>query len=190
MKALRRSLAERPGLWVGGFVAALVLAGGYFLITALLTPDIPPSLGQPQIQMRQVIGQGERGTQLGWRFVADSSELSTDDEVTTYHNVRRGTYYLDGKPAYELTADQVTLDMRSQNYTATGAVHVWSVRKRDLSDLRTETVLWNNPLQMITCPAQVRVRYKGFDFVTSRLQSNFGTGVSSLGATTIQGKGI
>lgn len=186
MRALYRSLSERPGLLVGGFVIALVLVAGYFLVTALLTPDLTNPAGQQQIQMHQIIGQGERGTQLGWRFVADSSELSTDGQVTTYHGVRRGTYYLKGKPAYELTADQVTLDMRSQNYTATGAVHVWSVRPRDLSNLVTQTVLWNNPLQTLTCPSQVRVRYKGYNFVTTRLQSNFQTGLSSLGTTSIQ----
>jgi hypothetical protein len=185
VKTLLRSFGERPGLWVGGVVAALFLVAAYFLVTALLTPDLTNPSTQQQIQMHQIIGQGERGTQLGWRFLADSSELSTDGEFTTYHGVRRGTYYLKGKPAYELTADQVTLDMRSDNYTATGTVHVWSVRPQDLSDLRTETVLWNNPLQTLTCPTKVKVRYKGYDFVTSRLQANFANGMSSLGSTSI-----
>jgi len=187
VKAIGRSLSERPGVWVGGFVIALFAIAGILLLTAFLTPDMKTTMGQPQIQMHQIVGQGERGTQLGWRFEADSSELSTDGQLTTYHGVRKGTYYLNGKPAYELTANQVTLDMRSENYTASGSVHVWSVRKSDLSDLKTETVLWNNPLQTLTCPSKVRVRYKGYNFATTRLQSNFTTGSTSLGTTSIQG---
>lgn len=190
MKYLAQSFSQRPGLWVAIIAVALFGTAAYFLVSALLTPDQPTTVGQPQIQMHQIVGQGERGTQLGWKFAADSSELSTDGQMTTYHNVRRGTYYLGGKPAYVLTAAQVTLDMRSQNYTASGAVHIWSVRPRDLSDLRTENVLWNNPLQMLTCPSEVRVRYKGYDFATSHLQANFVNGTSSLGTTSIHGGGM
>jgi len=189
MRQFVRSLAERPALVVGVVVAGLFAAVAYFLITALLMPESPGSISQPQIHMHQIVAQGERGTQLGWRFAADSSELSTDGQVTTYHNVSRGTYYLNGKPAYQLTADQVVLDMRSQNYTASGSVHVWSVRKRDLSDMKTSEVLWNNPLQMLTCPNQVKVKYKGLTMVTSRLQANFVNGTSTLGATSISGSG-
>jgi hypothetical protein len=188
VRQLAQSIAQRPGLWVGAIVVILFGAVAYYLVTALLMPELPASITQPQIQMHQVIGQGERGTQLGWKFVADSSELSTDGAVTTYHNVRHATYYLNGKPAYELTASGVTLDMRSQSYTASGAVHVWSLRPRDLSDLRTEYLSWNNPLQMLTCPGVVRVRYKGLDVVTSHLEVNFINGTSTFGTTSIHGQ--
>jgi hypothetical protein len=176
-------------LWVGAGAAVFLATIVYFLVSALLMPDAPSTFGQPQIQMHHIVGQGERGNQLGWRFAADSSDISTDGSVTTYHHVRRGTYYLKGKPAYMLTANEVTLDMRSQNYTGTGAVHVWSVRPRDISDLKTDHVQWSNPLQILTCTGQVRVKYKGYDMVTSRLQANFLTGDSSLGATSIQSGG-
>lgn len=189
VKQLARSFAERPGLWIGIGVVAAFAAVVYFLASALMTPDQPTTAGESQIQMHQIVGQGERGTELGWKFIAGSSELSTDGQETTYHDVRRGIYYLSGKPAYELTAKQVTLDMRSQNYTASGSVHVWSVRARELSDLKTEDVLWNNPLQMLTCPGVVRVKYKGLDLVTSHLQANFVNGTSSLGTTSIRGNG-
>lgn len=178
---------KRPGLWVGIISFALFGTVAYFLVTALLTPDQPGGFGQPQIQMHQIVGQGQRGNKLGWRFVADSSDISTDGQMTTYHHVRQAAYYLNGKPAYELTADQVSLDLRSQNYTATGKVHVWSVRPHDLSDLRSDYVVWNNPLQMLSCPGEVHVKYKGFDMVTSRLEANLLNGTSSLGATSIRG---
>ena len=188
LSAVADAFAARPRLWVGVISFVLFGAVAYFLITAFFTPEQPATVVQPQIQMHQVVGQGERGTQLGWRFVADSSDLSTDGQITTYHNVRRAEYYLKGHPAYELTAQQVTLDMRSQNYTAAGDVHIWSVRHNDLSDLRTQNELWNNPLQTLTCPGEVRVRYKGFDFLTSSLQINFANGTSTLGSTTIRSR--
>ena len=189
MRKLVDVVSQRPGVvaWTVGLLFAGAIA--YYLVSALLMPDAPASFGQPQITMNKVEGQGERGTQLGWKFVADSSETSPDGMVTTYHHVREGTYYLKGKPAYKLTADEVTLDLRSMNYTGSGSVHVWSVRPRDLSDMRTENVAWNNPLQMLTCPTSVRVKYKGYDMVTSHLQANLLSGSSTLGSTSIKGNG-
>ena len=187
MKQLRELVAKRPALVV--WVVSLAFFGTiiYFLASALLSPDAPPSFGQPQIEMHNVEGQGQRGNQIGWKFVADSADTSTDGAVTTYHHIKEGTYFLKGKPAYKLTADTVTLDMRTQNYSAAGNVHVWSVRARDLSDLRTDNLLWNNPLQTLTCPARVNVKYKGYDLVTAHLQANLLNGTSSLGSTSIKG---
>ena len=189
MKALSQLLSRRPALLV--WLISLAFFGTiiYFLASALLTPDAPSTLEQQQIKMHRVQGQGQRGDQLGWKFIADSSDISTDGMLTTYHHLRQGTYYLKGKPAYQLTADQVTLDMRTQNYTASGAVHVWSVRPRDLSDLRTDNLDWNNPLQTLNCPSTVRVKYKGFDMVTAHLQANLLSGSSSLGSTSIRRNG-
>jgi lipopolysaccharide export system protein LptC len=187
MKTITEFITRRPVLvaWLGVALVGCFIV--YFLVTALLMPDAPAIFGQPQIKLHQVQGQGERGTQLGWTFAADSADTSTDGQLTTYHHVRQGVYYLKGKPAYKLTANEVTLDMRSQSYTGSGNVHVWSVRPRDLSDVRTENIIWNNPLQTLTCPTEVHVKYKGFDMVTAHLQANLVNGTSSLGTTSING---
>jgi hypothetical protein len=189
MKALIETIKSRPTVvaWTIGLLVVGTLA--YYLISALLMPDNPADLGQPQITMSKVQAQGEHGTQLGWRFVADSSQTSTDGMLTTYRHVRDGTYYLKGTPAYKISADQVVVDLRSMNYTASGSVHVWSVLPRDLSDLRTENLSWNNPLQTLVCPSQVRAKYKGYEMETTRLQANLLSGISSLGSTSIKGNG-
>jgi lipopolysaccharide export system protein LptC len=187
VKAITEFVTRRP-LLVAWLVVALVACFVvYFLVTALLMPDAPAMFGQPQITLHKVEGQGEHGTQLGWKFSADSADTSTDGLMTTYHHVRQGVYYLNGKPAYKITANEVTLDMRSQSYTGSGNVHVWSIRPRDLSDVRTENIIWNNPTQTLTCPTVVHVKYRGYDMVTSHLQANLVNGESSLGSTSING---
>lgn len=188
MDRLRR-LLRSPALWIGVATAAFFGLIAYFLISALLTPDVQGNGGQTQLQMSHVIGQGEKGTQLGWRFNADRSEISTDGLVTTYHHVRGGTYYVNGKPAYKMTAGSVTLDMRTQNYTGVGGVHVWSVRPNDIEDLQTEVVSWNNPLQMLICPRTVHIKYKGLNMTIAHFTTNFLTGNSSLGTTSIHSNG-
>ena len=187
MKTISEFVTRRPVLVAWLAVAVVASFVVYFLVTALLMPDAPANFGQPQIKLHKIEGQGERGTQLGWKFTADNADTSTDGQMTTYHHVRQGVYYLKGKPAYKLTSDEVTLDMRSQSYTGSGNVHVWSVRPRDLSDVRTQNIIWNNPSQTLTCPTEVHVKYKGFNVVTSHLQANLADGTSSLGATSING---
>ncbi|MDQ6780078.1 MAG: hypothetical protein M3Z37_02850 [Candidatus Eremiobacteraeota bacterium] len=189
MKANLARRLRRPGVWMGAGALLFFGAVAYFLISALLTPDIHTSAGQSQLQMNHVVGQGEHGMQVGWRFQADRSEISPDGTVTTYHHVHGGTYYIDGKPAYKITAGSVTLDMRTQNYTGYDGVHIWSVRPHDISDLRTQTLSWNNPLQLLTCPGPVHVKYKGYAMTTAHLTANFLTGDSSLGPTSIHSNG-
>lgn len=164
--------------------AAAVL---YYLITGLLTPDTPPSGAQSKIVLHEVVGQGEHGTKLGWRFVADSTELSSDGSTTVYHHVRTGTYYRDERPAYNLTADEIVLDNRSLSYSGKG-VHIWAVGKTALKDLKSADVLWNNSSQALLCPSTVRVNYKGSTLVTSSLTANFITGATVLGKTQIDVK--
>ena len=188
MNALRRA-ARSPAVWISVGTATFFGLIAYFLVSALLTPDVPSNGGQAQLEMNRIVGQGEKGTQLGWRFKADRSDISTDGLVTTYHHVNNATYYVNGKPAYKMTAGAVTLDMRTQNYTGNGGVHVWSVRPNDIEDLKTEVVSWNNPLQMLICPRAVRVKYKGFALTTAHFTANFSTGDSSLGTTSIHSNG-
>ena len=187
VKTITEFVTRRPLLAAWLLAAAFVAVITYFLVSGLLTPDAPASLEQPQIKMNNIQGQGQRGTQLGWKFEAESADTSTDGMVTTYHHVRQAVYYLKGTPAYKLTANEVTLDMRSQNYTGSGSVHLWSVRPRDLSDVRTENIVWSNPLQTLTCPTAVRVKYKGYDITTTHLQANLQTGSSTLGGTSRHG---
>lgn len=184
-----RDWLRKPSVWIGAATVAFFGMLLYFLLSALLSPDTTTSSGQSQVEMRKVVTQGERGTQLGWRFIADRSEISTDGSVTTYHNVTNGTYYKNGKPAYHMTAGQLTLDTRTQNYTGWGGVHVWSVKTHDLEDIKTLTLSWNNPLQTLVCPTTVRVKYKGYALVTSHLTANLQTGTSTLGSTSVRGGG-
>ncbi|MBC5805349.1 MAG: hypothetical protein DLM53_02775 [Candidatus Eremiobacter antarcticus] len=189
LKSAFLSAVPRRTLLIAALLIAFFAMWLYYFLSAMLSPDLPATTGQSTVTMKGIKGQGERGTQIGWQFSADSSDVSADGMVTTYHNVRAGTYYLDGKPAYRLTAGTVTLDTRTQNYVATGGVHVHSLQPRAIQDLQTQTLTWNNPLQTLTCPETVRVLYKGYALVTSRLSANFANGSSSLGATSIKSNG-
>jgi hypothetical protein len=178
--ALRR---WQTWVWAAGFAAAAYLS--YLLISGLLTPPAPTTLTDTEMVMRGIVSQGQHGKNIGWRFVADASEISPDGYTTTYHNVHDATYFRDGKPTYRLKASLVTVDSRNQNYSASGGVHVWSTAKTMPDDLQTQEAYWNEAAQMLTCPAATRLVYSGTIMHTSHMTVNMKSGASQLGDTSI-----
>jgi hypothetical protein len=171
--------------WVAG--AAVFVVGGYLylFISAILAPPLPPITNADTVIMRALHVVGEHGAKLGWSFTADSSETAVDGGFTTYHNVHDGTYFEHGKPAYHISAKQIVLDTRSQNYSATGSVHIWAVTGAQPRDIRSESMMWNQPLQTLSCPEQVTVRYTGSKFTGTDVYINFRDGSIHTGQSAM-----
>ena len=169
-------------IWVAGGVAAAYLV--YLLVAGLLTPPAPYGPAGNNMVMHDIVSAGGHGDS-GWKFEAQSSEISPDGFTTTYNKVRNATFYRKGKPAYHLQADTVTVDSRNQNYSANGSVHVWSTDKALPEDLRTDDAYWNQTAQTLTCPADTTFVYHGSNLKTTRLTVNLQSGAAQLGDTAI-----
>lgn len=160
----------------------------YYFVSGMLAPQSPPNVGQQQMIMRGITGQARKGRDLAWRFSADSTATSPDGMVTTYYRAK-ATYYLHGKPAYRLIAPQVQVDVRSQDYSASGGVHVWSIKTPSQQDFKTDYITWNQAAQTLTCPGPVHMTYNGVTMITSRLSANLRTGDTQFGKTSVVTKG-
>ena len=177
--ALRRW--QTWGLLVLG---ACVLYVSYLLVTGLLTPAEPTTAADNEMVMKGIVSQGQHDRN-GWKFQADSSEISADGYTTTYRGVHDATFFRDGKPAYRLAAAVVTVDSRNQNYSATGGVHVWSTSPTLPEDLQTDSAFWEQVDQTLTCTTATRFVYHGTTLNTSNMTVNLDTGASQLGNTSI-----
>lgn len=169
--------------WGWAALGAASLYVVYLLVSGLLTPAAPTQPGDSTMSMHGIVSEGRHGRTY-WRFTADSSEISADGFTTTYHRVRDATYYRDGKPVYKLTAAQVLVDSRDQNYTASGGVHIWST-DGDRRDFRTEDAYWNNAAQLLNCTTPTRVVYDGDVLHTSGLSVNLSTGAAEFGNSSL-----
>jgi lipopolysaccharide export system protein LptC len=169
-------------VWLAGLAGAGYIT--YLLVSGLMTPAVPTPPASNQMIMHDIRSQGQHG-RGAWKFVADSSAISPDGYTTTYRKVRDATYYRDGKPAYKLTADTVTADTRTQNYSATGGVHVWTVSTAQPDDLRTDDAYCSDAAQTLTCPTPTRFVYNGTTLYTTNMTVNMRTGQTQLGETTI-----
>lgn len=171
--------------WIAG-VSVLVVGGYlYLFISAILAPPLPPVTNANSVVMRALRVIGQHGSKLGWSFEAESSETSVDGGYTTYHNVRDGTYFEKGKPAYHISAKQVLLDTRSQNYTASGGVHIWAVTGEQPRDVRAEELTWSQSLQTLSIPSNVTVLYTGSRYTGSDVYINFRDGSIHTGQSAV-----
>ena len=180
-----RPLLSRWQTWAWLVTIAFFGAVLSYLVAGLLTPEQPPSAKEQPITMRHVVGLGRGGTQVRWRFAADSTEVSSDGLVTTYRG-GKATYYVKSKPAYKLTAPEVTLDVRTQNYDARGGVWLRGLKNAPLQELQTQRVSWNNGTQLLTCPSPVHLKYRGMTFDSNRAEANLLTGEVKIGKTSIR----
>ena len=179
--------SRRPA-WHYWLAAVGVLAVGgylYLFISAILAPPLPPVAFANSVIMRALHVVGQHGPRLGWSFSADSSETSVDGSFTTYHNVRDGTYFEHGKPAYHLTANQVLLDTRSQSYSATGGVHMWAVTGEQPRDIRADSVTWSQPAQTLSFPNDVTVVYTGSVYKGKNMYVDFRNGSIHSGPAAV-----
>jgi hypothetical protein len=169
-----------------GIIAVAAFLGmlAYYFVSGMSSPELPPTTAQQLLLMKGITGQAQKGQDLTWRFSAKATNTSPDGMVTTYYQAT-ATYYLHGKPAYRLTAPQVHVDLRSQNYSASNGVHVWSVTKPKEEDFKTNYVQWSQTSQALNCPESVRLTYNGSTMVTSHLSVNLRSGETQFGQTSI-----
>ena len=172
--------------WLYSVIGLAAIAYVYLFVSAILAPPLPPVAGGNHVALQSLQVQGQHGTKLGWKFGADSAQTSTDGGQTTYVGVHNATYYEKGKPAYRLSADSVTLDTRSQNYSATGNVHVWALSGAQPRDIRADNVNWNQPLQTLSCPGAVTIAYKKSHFIGNDVSVNFHDGTIRTGSSTVK----
>jgi hypothetical protein len=175
-------------MWHYWLAAAGVLALGgylYLFISAILAPPLPPVTNANTVVMRALHVVGQHGSRLGWSFSAETSETSVDGGFTTYHNVRDGTYYEKGKPAYHISANQIVLDTRSQNYSATGGVHIWAVTGEQPRAIWAEDMTWNQPLQTLSCPNKMTVLYTGSRYTGNNVFISFRDGSIHTGPSAV-----
>ena len=171
--------------WLAG--AGVLALGGYLylFISAILAPPMPPVTNANSVVMRALRVVGQHGPKLGWSFNAESSETSVDGGFTTYHNVRDGTYYEKGKPAYHISAKEIILDTRSQNYSASGGVHIWAVTGEQPRDIWADDMTWSQAPQTVSIPNKVTILYTGSRFAGNDVYINFRDGSIHTGASAL-----
>jgi hypothetical protein len=121
-------------------VAGIVLAGRD-------VPSLPP------MQQSMIFKGGHytnsRTTTKSWSFDYDRAQLSPDQTFGTIDGVHHGIIFRNGKPYLTLSAEHVSLNTQTLNFTATGKVHIVRAGADSSTTFDTDLIDWNNATKLL-----------------------------------------
>lgn len=136
------------------FVALIV----YEVIAASQEPAPPPPGQQPVILSHGHV-TGNHISSKSWSFDYERVQTSPDGAIATIDGVKHGVLFKKGKPYLTLSAQHVSVNTQTFDFTATGQVHVEDARKTsERRSFDTDLVQWVNATKMLTLPHTSLIR--------------------------------
>jgi hypothetical protein len=136
----------RLGALIGGgalaiwLIVEIILAGNG-------TPPLPPD--QMGITLKGGQVQGNRIATKSWSFDYTNAQLSPDGTTGTVEGVRDGIVFKHGKPYLKITAERISVDTMSLNFTAIGKVTVAMIGDPIKRSFDTDLVIWTNTTKLL-----------------------------------------
>lgn len=143
---MRRRIRWKPVALVIG-AALLVFVVVEVLLAGRGTPPLPS--GQTGITLKGGHVQGNRISSKSWSFDYKSAQLSPDGTTGTVEGVRDGIVLRKGKPYLRVSAEHISIDTQSLNFTAIGKVHVAVINDPEHRSFDTDLVIWTNGAKLL-----------------------------------------
>ncbi len=178
MRDPTRTTASRVAL-IAALALAVVLAVGVFLAGR----ETPPP-GQTPVILKHGGIFGHRLTSRGakaWSFDYDRVQTSPDGSLADIDGVHGGLLYKDGKPYLRISAKHISANTVTNNYTATGHIHIEAIGARMKRSFDTDLAVWQNFNKTLTLshPSIVHTGDAVLNFRTVTV--DFNTGKIHLG---------
>ena len=134
-------------IWIGiGIAFTLFMIGG-IVLAGRNVPSLPPL--QPPMVFNGGHYTNSRTTTKSWSFDYDRAQLSPDQTSGTIDGVHHGIIYRHGRPYLTISAEHVSLNTQTLNFTATGKVHITRIGKGQATTFDTDLVDWNNATKLL-----------------------------------------
>jgi hypothetical protein len=179
--AVRSWRSRWPALAITASLAVLaVIASGVILAGK----DVPPSPGQIPIVLQHGGVFGHRLTSRGaktWSFDYDRVKTSPDGTVADIDGVRGGLLYKDGKPYLKISAKHISANTLSNDYTATGEIHIEALGAGVKRTFDTDLAVWQNFNKTLTLAHPSIVRTGDAALTFKKVTVDFNTGKVQVG---------
>lgn len=141
----RRARLLRPLL-----IGLGILLGGWMVLEVILAGrGTPPLPGVTGITLKGGHVQGNRISSKSWSFDYKDATASADGTTGTVDGVRNGIVLRKGKPYVRISAERISFDTQSLNFTAIGKVHVEKINDPEHRSFDTDLVIWTNGAKML-----------------------------------------
>lgn len=134
-------------IWIGlGIAFGLFVIGG-IVLAGRDVPALPPL--QPPMIFKGGHYTNSRTTTKSWSFDYDRAQLSPDQTFGTIDGVHHGIIFRHGKPYLTISAEHISLNTQTLNFTATGKVHITRIGSGQSTTFDTDLVDWNNATKLL-----------------------------------------
>jgi hypothetical protein len=144
--------------WIAGGAFAV-----YVLVEILLAgrnlPPMPPA--QSGIALRGGHVVGNKITTKSWTFDYENASLSPDGTTGTIEGVRNGIVYRKGKPHLRISAQTLSFNTQTLDFTAIGKVRVQLIHDPEQRSFETDFVEWTNGTKLLHLDHPCYVRSAG-----------------------------
>ena len=130
-------------------IAAIAFGVYVILGITLAGHDIPPLPTQQTMQLYGGTVNGNRISTKSWTFDYTHAQLSPDGTAGTIDGVHNGVVFKHGKPYVHISAEHITLNTQSLDFTATGKVVITRVDTSTPERFETDEMVWSNAVHLL-----------------------------------------
>ncbi|MFN2459616.1 MAG: LPS export ABC transporter periplasmic protein LptC [Candidatus Velthaea sp.] len=170
-KWLRNSLLAAGAAFAAWIGVQIYRAGG----------DIPPPPTRPQTMLKSGHAEGRRLRLPSWSLDYDSITTSADNTIATLENVRRGTYYKNGKPFMSMTSKHVVVNTVTNDFVATGPLTLVQIDGQHDRRFSSDAATYSGLARTLTLNHPATIRDDAGTIEVKRATINFKTGDMTLG---------
>lgn len=172
---------KRIGLIAGAIFIVWMTAG-----IILSGHDVPPPPGAQPITLRGGRVTGNRISTRSFSFEYTHAQMSPDGTLATLDGVKNGVLFKKGKPYLSLSAQHVSLNTQTFDFTATGDVHIEALNPSDgiSKSFDTDLVQWINATKMLELTHPCLFRTNGRTLKVATIAVDFNKDQVHLGKIT------
>lgn len=137
----RRKYPWKHIAWIAGTALAVWVIAGIVLAGRGM-PTIPSASQSIDLTGGRV--RGNKISTKSWSFDYEHAVLSPDGTVGTVDGVRNGVVFRKGKPFVRISAEHISINTSTLDFTAVGKVHAQLINDPLKRSFDTDLVIWTN----------------------------------------------
>ena len=175
---------KRNLIWKrAGIIAGVAFAVFVTVEVILAGRDLPPQpLQNNGIALHHGHVNGNKISTKSWTFDYTTAQLSPDGSVGTIQGVKNGIVYKKGKKYMRVSAESISVDTGSLNFTAVGKVHASLIDDPEGRSFDTDLITWTNASKVLEMDHPSYLHSQGQTLSLKSVKIDFNTDQISLGS--------
>lgn len=112
--------------------------------------DLPPLPGAHPVFLGAGGVTAHKMSTKTWALFYDHAQTSPDGSLAEIDGIHNGVFYKNGKPYVTISAKHVSVNTLSQDFTATGDVHITQLKGATARSFDTDLIVWSNGNRLLT----------------------------------------